>query len=262
MVFKDEVVIVTGSTKGIGRSIAIQLAKLGAAVVINARNEEDVKKVVQEIISFGGRATGAAGKVEDIETGRKLVKAAHDCFGRITVVVNNAGIIRDRLFIKMTENEWDDVISCHLRGAFCTTSAVVPYMIEHGIKGTILNMTSTAGLEGTVGQSNYSAAKSGILGLTWTLSKELKKAGIGVFAIAPAALTDMTRPYIEKAEERARVRMEPLPDYWKIGSTEDVAAFIARLLEKREQLESGQIFSVNGKKIGKWNPPTYEEITF
>jgi 3-oxoacyl-[acyl-carrier protein] reductase len=101
-----------------------------------------------------------------------------------------------------------------------------------------------------------------LLGFTWTLAKEIKSKGINVYAVAPAALTDMTRPHIEKAQQLASERGEELPDYWKIGEPDDIAEFILKLLQKRDQTESGQIFSVNGKNIGRWSPPVFEKISF
>jgi 3-oxoacyl-[acyl-carrier protein] reductase len=257
----EEVVIITGATKGIGRAIALRLAKLGASVVVNARTEEDVEMVVNEINSFGGTAIGVAGRVEDMYTGKKIVEAAHRSFGKMTILINNAGTVRDRVIYKMAEEDWDDVIASHLKGAFSLTSQVVHYLVEQKIKGTIINMTSTSGLEGTIGQSNYSTAKAGLLGLTWTLAKELKRKEISVYAVAPAALTEMTRPHVELAEKLAQEKGESISDYWKIGSPDDVANFFVKLLQKREKLATGHVFSVNGNKIGKWYPPVYEEIT-
>jgi 3-oxoacyl-[acyl-carrier protein] reductase len=261
MKLSNEVAIITGSTKGIGKSLAVMMARAGAAVVINSRNQKEVDLVVQEIHSFGGRAVGVAGSVEEMETGRRLVEVGAEAFGTITVLVNNAGVVRDRISYRMTEEEWDDVMSSHLKGAFSVTSPVLQYMTQNNIKGTVINMTSLAGLEGTVGQLNYSTAKAGMLGFTWTLAKELKSKDIHVYAVAPAALTDMTRPTIERAQQKASERGENLPDYWKIGEPDDVAEFIVKLLQKRGQIESGQIFSVNGKHIGRWSPPAFEKIS-
>ncbi|MFZ3590628.1 SDR family NAD(P)-dependent oxidoreductase [Bacillus sp. DJP31] len=261
MTLSQEVVIITGSTKGIGRSLAFHLAREGAAVVVNSRKNVDVELTVQEIRNLGGRAVGFAGPVEEMETGRKLCETAIEAFGVVTILVNNAGVVRDRISYRMTEQEWDEVLSTHLKGTFSATSPVIQHMVENNVKGTIMNMTSLAGLQGAIGQLNYSTAKAGLLGFTWSLAKELKAKGIQVFAVAPAAITDMTRPHIEKALQLATGLGEDLPDYWKIGTADEVASFIIQLLAKRSQFETGQIFQVNGKEIGRWLPPVFEKIS-
>ncbi|MBM7703587.1 SDR family NAD(P)-dependent oxidoreductase [Metabacillus iocasae] len=258
----NRVVIITGSTKGIGKSIAQLLASEGALVVINGRTEQSVEEVVADIKACGGKAIGVSGGVEHIETGERLVLEAVRHFGSVNVLINNAGVVHDRMSHKMSEQEWDDVINSHLKGTFASTQPFIKQVKKQQSGGHILNMTSTAGLEGTIGQLNYSAAKAGILGMTWTLAKELARDKIVVNAIAPAALTDMTRPFVEAAMKKANEQGIELEDYWNIGSADEVALFVRDLLQVQDPTLTGQIFSVNGKKIGRWHPLRYESFNF
>jgi 3-oxoacyl-[acyl-carrier protein] reductase len=254
----NKVAIITGSTRGIGKSVAKIMANKGAAVVINGRHKETVDEAVKEIKREGGKAIGVAGAVEHMETGERLVKEAIRHFGKVHILINNAGIVRDRMSYNMTEEEWDDVIAVHLKGTFSCTKAFVNELKKSDSGGVIINMTFTAGLEGTIGQLNYSAAKAGIIGMTWTLAKELKKFGIRVNAVAPAALTDMTRPLVEKAIQEAEKQEKELDPYWKIGSADEAACFIVKLVSFQDMKLTGEIFSVNGTTIGRWRPPEFE----
>ncbi|WP_458413275.1 SDR family NAD(P)-dependent oxidoreductase [Schinkia sp. CFF1] len=261
MDFNGRTAIITGSTRGIGRCVAEKLAGLGAFVVVNGTNEARVAEVVESIRLQGGKATGVTGRVEREETSELLVKSATEYTGRIDILVNNAGIIADRKSYKMTLDEFSMVIDVHVKGAFLCAKAVINEMIKNRNGGFIINMTSLAGLAGTVGQVNYSAAKAAINGMTWTLAEELKKDRIQVNAISPAAITDMTRPYIEKAKRRAEETGEEMPDYWEIGTADDVADFIVKLVHVPTLAFSGEIFSVNGKKIGRYLKPQFREIS-
>ncbi|WLR53030.1 SDR family NAD(P)-dependent oxidoreductase [Bacillus tianshenii] len=260
MKWEKQAIIITGSTRGIGKSTAKQLAQQGAAVVVNGRQEECVNETVDEIRKSGGRAVGVVGCVTDKNVGQQLVDAAVEKFGTVTTLINNAGIIRDKMSYKMKLEEFEEVIDVHVKGTFFTTQPVVQQMRKQGSGGLILNMTSQAGLVGTVGQVNYSAAKAGILGMTWTLAKELEKDAIQVNAISPAALTDMTRPVIEKAQQHAEQKGETLPDYWKIGSVDDVTNYIIDFITFPKCRRSGEVYAVNGKEIGRWLPPSYEML--
>lgn len=258
MRLNGEVAIVTGSTTGIGYSIAKQLVKHGVAVVINGRNEEMVKATVLELQALGGNVVGLAKPVECFDTGDELVKFAVKEFGKATILVNNAGIIADQMSYKMSDDAFSDVIDVHVKGTFFCTRPFVQQLKKHRTPGHIINMSSTAGLEGTIGQVNYSAAKAAINGMTWTLAKELQRDHIQVNAIAPAALTNMTRPYIEKARQKAAESGTELPSYWKIGSPDDVADFVIYLLKQENSEESGMIYGVNGTNIVRWHPPYSE----
>ncbi len=201
MLLEDRVAVVTGAGRGIGREFALELARQGAAVVVNdlgvgLRGENDsatdpAGEVCKEIEAFGGRAVPSHESVTDFEAAAHIVDGAVDAFGRIDILVNNAGIVRDRTLVKMTEEDFDAVIATHLKGAFNCTRHAVPVMREAGY-GRIINVTSSAGLRGNFGQTNYGAAKAGIMGMTFVWALELAKAGITVNAIAPAGATRMT----------------------------------------------------------------------
>lgn len=257
---KNEVVIITGSSRGIGKAIALKLAKEGASVVINGRNEKTLLAVADEIKGMGGKVVPVIGAVEKMTTGEQLVETAVQHFGKVDVLINNAGVVRDRISYRMSEDEWDEVIAVNLKGAFSSSKAFINEVKKQGNGGHIINMSSLAGLEGTIGQLNYSAAKAGILGLTWTLAKELAKDRICVNAIAPAALTDMTRPHVERAEKIAKEEGKNLDSYWEIGSADDVALFIAELLRSSNRRITGEVFSVNGSNIGRWRPSEFESL--
>ncbi|WP_064091758.1 SDR family oxidoreductase [Rossellomorea aquimaris] len=259
---KNDAIIITGSTRGIGRSLAITLAAAGAKIIINGTRQESVEAVVNEIIAAGGSAVGVTGNVEDMQTGEALVEAALHHFGHASILINNAGNNRDRMSHRMTEEDWDSVIQTHLKGTFSSVKPFILHRKKEGGGGVILNMTSRAGLTGTMGQLNYSAAKAGIIGMTKTLALELKREGIPVIALSPAALTDMTSPHVEKAKEKAIEEGRKLESYWEIGSSEEVALFVKKLLENKSSISSGAVYSVNGSKAGMWSEPTWKEINF
>ncbi|WP_066256066.1 SDR family NAD(P)-dependent oxidoreductase [Neobacillus drentensis] len=258
MKINEHVAIITGSTKGIGYSIARALVEKGAGVVINGRNETKVEQTIRELQSMGGRVIGLAGAVENPETGKQLVELARKEFGMVNILVNNAGIIHDKMAHKMKEAEFSDVIDVHVKGAFYCTKPFIQHAKQQGTGGFIFNMTSDSGLAGNMGQINYSAAKSAINGMTWTLAKELIRDEIIVNAIAPAALTEMTRPYVERAKQRAAEKGVPMSPSWEIGSSDEVASFIICLIEEKNLEETGAIFGVNGQNVVRWKPPFSE----
>ncbi|WP_368504956.1 SDR family NAD(P)-dependent oxidoreductase [Alkalihalophilus sp. As8PL] len=260
MNLQDQVAIITGSTRGIGYSLARQLAANGTGVIINSRKEADVSKVVEEINDLGGRAVGLASPVNEPHTGEELVHLAVERFGKVTILINNAGNTQDRMAYKMSDDEFQSVISVHVNGTFYCTRAFIQQVIKQETGGQILNMTSTAGLTGTIGQLNYSAAKSAINGMTWTLAKELERHHIKVNAVAPAALTSMTEPHINRARKKAAEQGMELPTYWEVGSTDDVARFVTTLFTQPQFSKSGEIFGVNGDKLVRWQPSVPEEM--
>ena len=173
MILKGKVAVVTGAGRGIGREIAVLMARHGAQVVVNdyggsaagsGAESAPADEVVSEITKAGGKATANYDSVASMAGGQAIVKTAVDTFGRVDIIVNNAGILRDRMIFNMTEEEWDAVINTHLKGSFAVTRAAAPLMREQKW-GRIINMTSTSGLIGNVGQANYAAAKLGIFGL-------------------------------------------------------------------------------------------------
>lgn len=246
-------VIITGATRGIGRSTAVRLAESGYLVMVNGTKPDLVGEVVRDIRRRGGKAAGYCADISIVGEAEAMVAAAVAEFGRIDALIHNAGNLRDRKSIHMTEEDWQSVMDVHLNGAFYGVRSVLPHMTGNG--GDILLMTSTAGLSGSPGQVNYSAAKAGMLGMVWTLSQELKRYRIRVNGVAPAALTDMTRPVIERLEQACSERNEPFPEFWRVGDPDDVARFIGELLARSEDDLSGEIFGVNGSKITRWLKP-------
>ncbi|HEX5366236.1 MAG TPA: SDR family NAD(P)-dependent oxidoreductase [Acidimicrobiales bacterium] len=200
MLLEGRVAVVTGAGRGIGREFALALAAEGACVVVNDigvglrgdhTGDDPASDVCAEIEAAGGRAVPAHDSVSDFEAAGRIIGTAVDTFGQIDILVNNAGIVRDRTLAKMTEDDFDAVIATHLKGAFnCARHAVGP-MRDAGY-GRIVNITSSAGLRGNFGQTNYGAAKAGIMGMTFVWALELGRSGITVNAVAPAGATRMT----------------------------------------------------------------------
>ncbi|WP_051353209.1 SDR family NAD(P)-dependent oxidoreductase [Thalassobacillus devorans] len=252
----NEIIIITGSTRGIGKSTAWMLAEKGAAVVVNGRDEKKVEQLVNDIRSHGGRATGVAKSVIEEDAGERLVQEATAAFGGLTGIINNAGITKDRISYRMGLEVFKQVMDSHVTSTFLCSTAATRFFKSTGTPGFILNMTSLAGLIGNPGQINYSAAKAAIIGMTITLAKELKRNNIQVNALSPAALTDMTRPFVEKAQANATNKDEQA--YWDIGTPEQVAAFICAFIENRELSQSGEVYSINKEEKGRWLPPSYE----
>ena len=199
-ILDGRVAIVTGSGRGLGREFALCLASQGASVVINdvgvslrgdSTGEDPAGSVVAEIEAAGGRAVAARDSVSDFAGAGRIVQAAVDVFGGVDIVVNNAGIVRDRTLVKMDEDDFDAVIATHLKGTFNVTRHAAPHMKDAGY-WRIVNITSSAGLRGNFGQTNYGAAKAGIMGMTFVWALELARSGITVNALAPAGVTRMT----------------------------------------------------------------------
>lgn len=255
---KNKVAIVTGAGRGIGRDIALLLAKEGAKVVINDLGGEsdgqgnDTKiadEVVREIQALGGEAVANYDSVADYESATNIVETAISSFGRLDIVVNNAGILRDRMLFKMSEAEWDAVISVHLKGSFNMTRAAAPFFKEQK-SGRFINFTSTSGLIGNVGQANYSAAKLGIVGLSKSTALDMARYNVTSNAIAPFAWSRLigTIP-AETDDEKARVeRLKQL-------SPAHIAPLVAFLGSDEAADVSGQIFGVRGKEIMVFSQP-------
>jgi NAD(P)-dependent dehydrogenase (short-subunit alcohol dehydrogenase family) len=198
---EGRVAVVTGAGRGIGRDIALCLASEGASVVVNdigvalsgeGTDEDPSDEVVNEITSRGGKAVTSRDPVDDFEAAGRIIATAVDAFGKIDILVNNAGIVRDRTLVKMDEADYDAVVAVHQKGTFNTARHAAPLMKEAGY-GRIVNITSSAGLRGNFGQSNYGAAKAAIMGMTFVWAVELARYGITVNAMAPAGATRMTK---------------------------------------------------------------------
>jgi len=195
---ENKIAIVTGAGAGLGRAYALALAREGAALVVNdfapadASGVTPAERVVREIEAEGGRAVASLANVATVEGGQSLLEAALEAFGSVDILVNNAGILRDASLAKMEEGQWDAVISVHLKGLFCVTKPIFGWMKDNGRGGVIVNTTSVVGLRGNFGQTNYSAAKGGVIGFSNSLALEGKKHGIRVWTIGPAAATALT----------------------------------------------------------------------
>lgn len=255
---KGKVAIVTGAGRGIGREIAILLAKEGAKVIVNdlggesdgtGKTIEVADQTVDVIKEFGGEAIANYDSITEYENVEKMVQTAFDQFGALDIVVNNAGIVRDRMIFKMSEAEWDAVIAVHLKGCFNLTRVAAPYFKEQK-SGRFINFTSTSGLIGNVGQANYSAAKLGIVGLTKSTAIDMARYNVTANAIAPFAWSRLvgTKP-TDTPEELAKV------EKLKKLSPELIAPLVAYLATEDASDVNGQIFGVRGKEIILFSQP-------
>jgi len=239
---KDKVVIITGGGSGIGRETGILFAKEGAKVVIADVNEKRGAETVELIKNAGGEAFFAKLDVSNREQAKQVVKETIAKYGRVDVLINNAGIIQDALVVKMTEEQWDKVININLKGPFNCIQAVVEQMISQG-SGVILNISSIVALYGNVGQTNYAATKAGLVGMTKTLAKELGKKGIRVNAVAPGFIyTPMTETMPEKILEMMKEKT-PLK---RLGTPADVASTLLFLASDDASFINGAVISVDG----------------
>lgn len=238
-----KVAIITGASRGIGRSVAIELAKLGAKVVINyAGNEAAAEEVKNIIVAAGGQGIVVKADVGDVEAVDAMVKETINTFGKIDILVNNAGITRDNLLMRMKEEDWDAVMNINLKGVFVCTKAVSRIMMKQKV-GKIINMTSVVGLMGNAGQANYAAAKAGVIGFTKSMAKELASRGITVNAIAPGFIsTDMTAVLSDQVKTELT---EKIPA-GRLGSPEDVAAAVTFLASDSANYITGQTLNVDG----------------
>ncbi len=242
--------IVTGAGGGLGAAHARLLAAEGAALVVNDINESAAAAVVEEIRRAGGQAVVNTSDITSYADSHNAVKQALECFGDLHAVVNNAGINRDRMFASMTEEEWDSIMAVHLKGHFCISSHAVHYWRGRSKEGVavdarIVNTTSGAGLNGSIGQSNYAAAKAGIAALTLNQAAELQRYGITANAIAPAARTGMTTAVPEMAQRMAKPEDGSF-DYW---APDNVSPLVAWLVSPLSAQVSGRVFEAEGGKI-------------
>jgi 3-oxoacyl-[acyl-carrier protein] reductase len=239
---ENKVVIITGAGSGIGRETALLFGKEGAKVVVADVNEKAGMETAEEIRKNGNDAFFAKLDVSDRDQSKQVVCDTLERFGKIDILINNAGIIQDALVSKMTENQWDTVIDIDLKGPFNCIQAVVEAMTIHGT-GEIINVSSIVGLYGNVGQSNYSAAKAGLIGLTKTLAKELGRKGIRVNAVAPGFIaTPMTSTIPEKILELMKEKT-PIK---RLGQPDDIAYALLYLASDEANFVNGAVLSVDG----------------
>jgi len=243
---KDKVALVTGASRGIGRAVAVELARAGADVAVNyAASEEAAKEVAREIESLGRRAFLVKFDVADPFAVAEGVKAVEEAFGRIDILVNNAGITRDGLLVRMKDEDWERVLSVNLKGAFLVTKAVLPGMMKRR-DGRIINISSVVAFSGNPGQTNYAASKAGLVGFSRSLALEVARRGITVNVVAPGYIeTDMTAALPEKARE-ALLSQVPMG---RAGTPEEVAHAVVFLASDKASYITGTVLHVNG---GLW----------
>lgn len=253
---EGRVVIVTGAGRGLGRSHALAFAREGAKVVVNdlgtslhgeGSDLSPAQKVVEEIRALGGEAIANGDDVADWEGAGRLVSAAIEAFGGLDVVVNNAGFVRDRMFVNQTVEDWDAVIRVHLRGHFCVTSHAVRYWRErhkagHKVDARIINTSSGAGLQGSVGQAAYSAAKGGIASLTLVQAAELGRYGITANALAPATRTRMT-------EQVFADKMKKPAEGFDVQDPDNISPTVVWLGSRESAHVTGCVFELEGGRI-------------
>ncbi|WP_369362665.1 SDR family oxidoreductase [Streptomyces sp. CG4] len=268
MDLSGKVAVVTGSGRGLGLAYAKALAAAGAAVVVNDVDADAAAAAVKEIESAGGRAVTEVAAVGSTEAAEALVARAVEAFGRLDVMVTNAGVLRDRVLWKMTDEDFDTVVQVHLRGTFTCVRAAVERMREQGEGGRIIVAGSPAGQRGNFGQTNYSAAKAGIAAMVRTWAMELARAGITANAVIPVAATAMTKtipafaPHVDALEQHGT----PLPDSLRkgegFGTPEDVAPLITFLASDASAEVTGQCIGIGGDKLALWSHPQELSVAY
>lgn len=244
--FTGKTAVVTGASRGIGREVALLLAREGASVAVNySGSKERAEEVVAAIEADGGRAIAIQANVTDPDSVKAMMDETLQTFGSIDLLVNNAGITKDNLLMRMKEDEWDAVIDTNLKGVFLCTKAVSRQMMKQR-SGRIVNMASVVGIAGNAGQANYVAAKAGVIGLTKTTAKELAARGITVNAVAPGFITtDMTDALGEDVREQL---LSSIP-LGSLGRPEDVAKAAAFFLSDDASYITGQVLNVDGGMV-------------
>lgn len=264
---KDKVGIVTGSGRGIGRGVALMMAAEGASMVVNdlggavdgtGTSSSPADEVVAEIIAAGGAAVANYDSVATMEGGENIVKTAIDNFGRLDIVVTPAGILRDRMVFNMTEQEWDDVIAVHLKGTFTVTKFAC-ILFRQQRSGCIITFSSTSGLYGNSGQSNYGAAKDGIAGYTRAVARDMGRYGVRINSISPGANSRMTATVPQSARDiraASGIQGSTRPPVLELRrEPEDIAPFVTWLASDKADGVNGQVFHVTGGEVSLMNNP-------
>ena len=238
-----KVALITGSSRGIGRSIAIRLANEGFNVVFNYRNNPgSLIETINDIESRGGKAVSIKADVSNESEVGVMIKQIKELWESIDVLVNNAGIRKDQLLMRMTESSWDDVLDTNLKGAFLCSKAVLPFMVKKKF-GRIINISSIVGITGNPGQGNYAASKAGLIGLTKTIAREVASRNITANAIAPGYIeTDM----VKELPDELRSRIQSMVPLGRLGTGDDVAGMVAFLCSEDANYITGQVIGVDG----------------
>ena len=248
---KGKRMVITGSSRSLGRHFALACAAEGASLIVNGTNEEALADVAREVADLGVAVHAVVGSVAETQVCNALVETCVDKFGGIDVMVNNAGIVRDRTLMKMSDEDFDEVIAVNLRGPFlCTRSAAVAMKAQGS--GHIIQITSASGLVGNFGQTNYAAAKAGLMGMMYTAAKELGRYNIRCNAMWPVARTDMTQPLIDHSDATALEL--------GFGEPEDVAMGLVWLASDAAERFNSQCLTFNGLKTALWRSPSEDYI--
>ncbi|HPQ43881.1 MAG TPA: SDR family NAD(P)-dependent oxidoreductase [Syntrophales bacterium] len=244
-------IVITGSSRSLGRHFALAMAAEGASLIINGTNAEALHKVREEIAVLGADVYAVEGSITESEVCSALVDTCVDKFGGIDVMINNAGIVRDRTLMKMSDEDFDKVIAVNLRGPFMCTRQAALAMREQG-GGHIIQITSASGLVGNFGQTNYAAAKAGLMGIMYTVAKELQRYNIRCNAMCPLSRSDMTQPFIDNSGKTAAEL--------GYGEPEDVAQGLVWLVSDAASKLNGQCLTFNGVKTALWRSPVEEYV--
>jgi 3-oxoacyl-[acyl-carrier protein] reductase len=239
---QGRIALVTGASQGIGRACALELARRGATVALAARNEAKLSEVAAEIAASGGQAAAFALDVASEESIKNGAKAVVERFGRVEILVNNAGITRDDLMMRMKRSDWDDVLGTNLTGAFLLTQALLRQMMKNRW-GRIINITSVVGRTGQEGQVNYAASKAGMIGLTRSLAREVASRGITVNAVAPGYIETPMTAVLDEKLRAAMVTQIPLG---RPGTDQEIAQSVAFLASDGAAYITGHVLDVNG----------------
>jgi len=242
---EDKIAIVTGASQGIGKTTAELFSKSGAHVVCIARNEEKIKNLANTISKNGHSASYFPCDISDGDLFQNTIKSVINDYGKIDILINNAGITRDSLVLRMKNHQWDEVLNTNLNGAFHTTKSVLRSMMKNKY-GRIINITSIVGLQGNSGQSNYSASKAGLIGFSQSVAKEVASRGITINCIAPGWIeTEMTNDLPQNLKSEI-IKNIPIG---KTGTTEDIAYTALFLASKESKYITGQTITVDGGRV-------------